>query len=111
VSRAGQATCPRALVRSRFPVGPHVALYDNIGRYADVLKTLVSVLPALSAATAPQSSDGAMRKDVTRRRPARGEHMFGDTYWNDLPKRAPSRQSKPRGSFSELAEHLNRMEA
>src|SRR4051794_40339408 len=52
---------PHALVQSRSPVPP-VQFYDAALRYVDTIKTLVTLLPALTAATAPQSGGAVVRR-------------------------------------------------
>ena len=94
------------LVCSRTPVPP-LQFFDAALRYVDAIKTLVTLLPALSAAT--KSEGAAVRKDTRRSRPLVGDNMVGNAIWADLPQRAPSR--RPKSSFSELAEHLRNVEA
>ena len=102
---------PRALVRSRFPVGPHVAVFENFERYVGALKMLVSVLPALSEAISPAPTAGAIvRKDV-RAFPKRGDNMVGQAIWSNCFPQRPPAPRRARSSFSELAEHLRNQEA
>jgi hypothetical protein len=113
ISLTSEPANSRALVRSRFPIGPHVQFYKNMEAYVDVLKKLAAVLPQLMVPTPSppaQTAGSTMRKDTRGRWPAVGDNMTGGAFWSDLPKHPPSKP-KSRTSFGAVADHLRTLEA
>jgi phage head maturation protease len=99
-----------AVVQSRFPVNAHAEMLGHASQYFRTLQQLVALLPQAiaSSSPAPNPSAPSMRKF----RPQVGDTIHGEPIWSDcFPQRRPAPRSRPKTSFGELADHLNRMEA
>jgi hypothetical protein len=98
-----------ALVRSRFPADAQSQFYDDLLKWVDTLKKMVTLLPQVAAATASATpSAGATMHKNGRRWPQRGDHLHGGVFYNGCITDAPlPRRQVSKSSFTELAEALN----